>query len=233
MKHILTMPFLPNYSAIGPNYINYGGGVEKDMVINPNQVPFVILTRNDNKLYYSPNHIYEMNNLKGFYKSYISKEDIQLEKDSEEMIGRLLCYTLDDKDNNLFFAEYNNSVRHSFYEFGKSSNFTEQINANYSTILVNKYMDIKSDRIDIVDNSHPEDVKVITSLTLTGLKKKNSNERDFVGEVACYNDKIIKVDRTNPNNPTVQLLSFNDSQYKDDYEKEKRIKLFIYIGEYL
>ena len=59
MKHILTMPFLPNYSAIGPNYINYGGGVEKDMVINPNQVPFVILTRNDNKLYYSPNHIFQ------------------------------------------------------------------------------------------------------------------------------------------------------------------------------
>lgn len=174
-----------------------------------------------------------MKNLKGFYNSYISKEDILFEKDSEELIERLLCYTLDDKDNNLFFAKYSNRIRNSFYEFGISSNLIGLSDANYSTILVNKYMDIKSDRIDIVDNSHPEDVKVITSLTLTGLKKKNSNERDFVGEIACYNDKIIKVDRTNPNNPTVQLLSFNDSQYKDDYEKEKRIKLFIYIGEYL
>lgn len=227
------MDILPGYSGSGPNYINYGGGVVKEMVINPNQVPFVILTRDNNKLYYSPNHIYEMKNLKGFYNSYISKEDILFEKDSEELIGRLLCYTLDDKDNNLFFAEYSNRPSNSFYEFGKSTNLIGLSDANYSTILVNKYMSIKSDRIDIVDNSHPEDVKVITSLTLTGLKKKNSNERDFVGEIACYNDNLIKVDRTIPNNPTVQLLSFNDSQYKDDYEKEKRIKLFIYIGEYL
>lgn len=227
------MQNLPKYYATGPSYINYVGEVEKEMVISPTQTPFVILTRDDNKLYYSPNHIYEMNKIKGFYESYISKEDILLEKDSEELISRLLCYTLDDKNNNLFFAEYNNRVINSFYEFGNLSIFIEQTDANYSTILVNKYMDIKSDRIDIVDKSNSEDVKIITSLTLTGLKKKNSNERDFVGEIACYNDKLIKVDRTNPNNPTVQLLSFNDSQYKDDYEKEKRIKLFIYIGENL
>lgn len=210
-----------------------GGGVVKDMMINPNQVPFVILTRNDNKLYYSPNHIYEMNNLKGFYNSYISKEDILFEKDSEELLGILLCYTLDDKDNNLFFAEYSNSIRNSFYEFGKSSKLIEQSDADYSTILVNKYMDIKSDRIDIVDNSHPEHVKVITSFTLTGLKRKDSDTRDFVGDIASYQDRLIKVDRTKPNNPTVQLLSFNDSQYKDDYEMEKRIKLYIFVGDYL
>lgn len=233
MKHILTMSILPKYSDAGPNYINYGGGVEKEMLISPTQTPFVILARDDNKLYYSPNHIYEMNKINGFYKTYISKEDILLEKDSEELMGRLLCYTLNDKDNNLFFAEYNKSLRNSFYEFGNPAHLYEQDGVNYSTILVNKYMDIKSDRIDIVDNSRPEDVKLITSLTLTGLKRKNSNERDFVGEIACYNDKLIKVDRTNPNSPTVQLLSFNDSQYKDDYEKEKRIKLYIYIGDYL
>lgn len=228
------MHILPRYYATGPNYNNYvGGGEDKEMKISPTQTPFVILTRNDNKLYYSPNHIYEMNKINGFYSTYISKEDILLEKDSEELMGRLLCYTLNDKDNNLFFAVYNNNGRNSFYDFGNSNYLADLDNVNYSTILVNKYMDIKSDRIDIVDNSHPEDVKLITSLTLTGLKKKNSNERDFVGEIACYNDKLIKVDRTNPNSPTVQLLSFNDSQYKDEYEKEKRIKLFIYIGEYL
>ena len=203
------------------------------MLISPTQTPFVILTRDDNKLYYSPNHIYEMNKINGFYNTYISKEDILLEKDSEELMGSLLCYTLNDKDDNLFFAEYNNRLINSFYEFGNSNKMFEQDDVKYPTILVKKYMDIKSDRIDIVDNSHPEDVKLITSLTLTGLKKKNSNERDFVGEIACYNDKLIKVDRTNPNNPTVQLLSFNESQYKDDYEMEKRIKLFIYIGDYL
>lgn len=227
------MQILPNYSASGPSYINYEGGVEKEMLISPTQTPFVILTRDDNKLYYSPNHIYEMNKINGFYETYISKEDILFEKDSEELMGRLLCYTLNDKDDNLFFAEYNNRLRNSFYEFGNSNKMSDQDNVKYPTILVKKYMDIKSDRIDIVDNSHPEDVKLITSLTLTGLKNKNSNERDFVGEIACYNDKLIKVDRTNPNNPTVQLLSFNESQYKDDYEMEKRIKLFIYIGEYL
>ena len=226
------MQILPNYSAAGPSYINYGG-VDKEMLISPTQTPFVILTRDDNKLYYSPNHIYEMNKINGFHKTYISKEDILFEKDSEELMGRLLCYTLNDKDNNLFFAEYNNRLENSFYEFGNSNKMSDQYNVKYPTILVKKYMDIKSDRIDIVDNSHPEDVKLITSLTLTGLKKKNSNERDFVGEIACYNDKLIKVDRTNPNNPTVQLLSFNDSQYKDDYEMEKRIKLFIFIGDYL
>ena len=29
MKHILTMQILPNYSAVGPSYINYGGGGRK------------------------------------------------------------------------------------------------------------------------------------------------------------------------------------------------------------
>ena len=215
------------------------------MVINPNQVPFVILTKGDNKLYYSPKHIYEMHNTKFLnLKFYLSKEDVIINDNVDELEEQLICYKLfyflssenKNKGNDLFFNKYNKSGYNVFYEFGNKQHPSHDgIDTiyDYSSLLVNNHMEIKSDRIDIVDNSLPDEYRLITSLTLTGLKKKNNDERDFVGDIACYMDNLIKVDRTSPNNPTVQLLSFNDSQYKDDYEMEKRIKLYIYIGEYL
>ena len=78
----------------------------------------------------------------------------------------------------------------------------------------------KTDSIDIKEYDY-----LVTTLTLTGLKRKNSDIRDFVGEIASYQDNLIKVDRTNPDNPTIQFLSFENSQYKDNYEREERVKL--------
>lgn len=74
--------------------------------------------------------------------------------------------------------------------------------------------------------------KLITKFTLTGLKRKNSDERDFVGEIACYLDSsnepvLLKVDRRNSDHPTVEVLTkirrgFNN--YMDNHEVEKRTK---------
>lgn len=92
---------------------------------------------------------------------------------------------------------------------------------NFSVFNNEQYtFTIKSDSIDVKKNN-----TLITTFTLTGLKRKDSDTRDFVGEIASYQDSLIKVDRTNPDNPTVQFLSFNNSQYKDNYEREERMKL--------
>ena len=74
--------------------------------------------------------------------------------------------------------------------------------------------------------------KLITKFTLTGLKRKNSDERDFVGEIACYLDSnnypvLLKVNRIHPDHPTVEVLTkthrdFNN--YMDNHEIEKRTK---------
>lgn len=66
---------------------------------------------------------------------------------------------------------------------------------------------------------------IVTKIEFNGLKRKDSDTRDFVGEIASYQDELIKVDRTNSDNPTVQFLYFNNSQYKDNYEREERMKL--------
>ena len=66
---------------------------------------------------------------------------------------------------------------------------------------------------------------IVTKIEFNGLKRKDSDTRDFVGEIASYQDNLIKVDRTNSDNPTVQFLYFNNSQYKDNYEREERMKL--------
>lgn len=86
---------------------------------------------------------------------------------------------------------------------------------------------VTPDSLDLIDNG-----KLITKFTLTGLKRKNSDERDFVGEIACYLDSsnepvLLKVDRRNSDHPTVELLTkirrgFNN--YMDNHEVEKRTK---------
>ena len=86
---------------------------------------------------------------------------------------------------------------------------------------------VTPDSLDLIDNG-----KLITKFTLTGLKRKNSDERDFVGEIACYLDSsnepvLLKVDRRNPDHPTVEVLTkvrrdFNN--YMDNHEVEKRTK---------
>ena len=189
-----------------------GGGAEDS------NLPFVILTRDNNKLTYTPDKIYHFKNgnfILESFESFISVEDVPYNTLKME---DTICF---ETFGYLYFPKYyTNSQRLCAFPF---NNFAVFNNGQYSFTIKSDSIDVKLKRND----------NLITTLTLTGLKRKDSDTRDFVGEIACYNDKLIKVDRTNPNNPTVQLLSFNESQYKDDYEMEKRIKLFIYIGDYL
>jgi hypothetical protein len=86
-----------------------------------------------------------------------------------------------------------------------------------------RYLTVTPDSLDLIDNGI-----LITKFTLTGLKRKDSDQRDFVGEIACYLDGqnepvLFKVDRSNPDHPTVLYIS-DFSKYRDNYEIEKRTK---------
>ena len=86
-----------------------------------------------------------------------------------------------------------------------------------------RHLTITPDSLDLIENGI-----LITKFTLTGLKRKDSDQRDFVGEIACYLDNqnepvLFKVDRTNPDRPTV-LYTSDFSKYRDNYEIEKRTK---------
>lgn len=206
MKHLLKLHNLPSF--IYPyvtNGIIRGGG--KDSII-----PFVILTTIDNKLTYTPDKIYNMSTFSyslydGYINTYcVSLDDVYI-KDVRN--NTKLSYKI---DNYLFFTTYSYNSRGVL----NLTNLT-----NYKSFFKSFTLNVNTDSIDV-----KQDNNLVTTLTLTGLKKKNSNERDFVGEIASYQDDLIKVDRTNPDNPTIEFLSFNNSQYKDSYEREERIKLF-------
>ena len=86
-----------------------------------------------------------------------------------------------------------------------------------------RHLTVTPDSLDLI-----EDGRLVTKFTLTGLKRKDSDQRDFVGEIACYLDNqnepvLFKVDRNNPDHPTV-LYTSDFSKYRDNYEIEKRTK---------
>lgn len=86
-----------------------------------------------------------------------------------------------------------------------------------------RHLTVTPNSLDLI-----EDGRLVTKFTLTGLKRKDSDQRDFVGEIACYLDAdnqpvLFKVDRSNPDHPTV-LYTSDFSKYKDNYEIEKRTK---------
>lgn len=94
-----------------------------------------------------------------------------------------------------------------------------------SSVILNFYsnLTVTPDSLDLI-----EDGRLVTKFTLTGLKRKDSDQRDFVGEIACYLDDqnepvLFKVDRSNPDHPTV-LYTSDFSKYRDNYEIEKRTK---------
>ena len=94
------------------------------------------------------------------------------------------------------------------------------------------HLTVTPDSLDLIDNGN-----LITKFTLTGLKRKDSDQRDFVGEIACYLDNdnqpvLFKVDRSNPDHPTV-LYTSDFSNYKDNYEVEKRTKGIQITRDYL
>lgn len=182
------------------------GGEGKD-----SNLPFVIFTAEDNKLTYTPDKIYKMNeiiiiNNVLIKTQYISLDDVNVK---------------DIKDNSQIAVNVGDYLHFVSYSYEAYGGLVAKNLKYYNSYFADKKLIIKSDSIDVKQND-----ELITTLTLTGLKKKNSNERDFVGEIASYQDDLIKVDRTNPDNPTVQFLSFNNSQYKDNYEREERIKLY-------
>lgn len=178
-----------------------GGGKDSNL-------PFVILTTNDNKLTYTPDKIYhftEDNVILQNQASFISVDDVPYNVLKN---GDTVCF---ETFGYLFFNKYYTTMQPvSVFPF---NNFSVFNNGQYS-------FTIKSDSIVVKKGDN-----LITTFTLTGLKRKDSNTRDFVGEIASYQDYLIKVDRTNPDNPTVQFLSFENSQYKDNYEREERVKL--------
>lgn len=207
MKHLFKLDYLPSFTQFSSFEIILiiGGGKDSNL-------PFVILTMKDNKLTYTPDKIYKMNamnftNEYGTKNYYISLDDVNVKdiKDKSNIAVTKLDY--------LYFLPY---------DYDGFGGLVVKPLKYYNSYLADKRLIVKSDSIDVKEQNDD----LITTLTLTGLKKKNSNERDFVGEIAYYQDDLIKVDRTNPDNPTVQFLSFNNSQYKDNYEREERIKLF-------
>ena len=166
------------------------------------------MTTNDNKLTYTPDKIYHFkgdNFIVDNNTSFISVDDVPYNVLKN---GDTVCF---ETFGYLFFNKYHTTMQQvSVFPF----NFFGVFNNGQYTFT------IKSDSIDVKKND-----KLITTFTLTGLKRKDSDTRDFVGELASYQDNLIKVDRTNPDNPTVQFLSFENSQYKDNYEREERVKL--------
>jgi hypothetical protein len=99
------------------------------------------------------------------------------------------------------------------------------VNPMSSDIILNFYrhLTVTPDSLDLIENG-----RLVTKFTLTGLKRKDSDQRDFVGEIACYLDSqnepvLFKVDRSNPDHPTVLYIS-DFSKYRDNYEIEKRTK---------
>ena len=205
MKHLMilnTLPFLPTYNE---NHI-----VKWERGAEDSNLPFVILTRDNNKLTYTPDKIYHFkigNFILESYESFISVEDVPYNTLKME---DTICF---ETFGYLYFPKYyTNSQSLCAFPF---NNFGVFNNGQYSFTIKSDSIDVKLKRND----------NLITTLTLTGLKRKDSDTRDFVGEIASYQDNLIKVDRTNSDNPTVQFLYFNNSQYKDNYEREERMKL--------
>ena len=206
MKHLMilnTLPFLPTYNE--NHIVKWEGGGAED-----SNLPFVILTRDNNKLTYTPDKIYHFKNgnfILESFESFISVEDVPYNTLKME---DTICF---ETFGYLYFPKYyTNSQSLCAFPF---NNFAVFNNGQYSFTIKSDSIDVKLKRND----------NLITTLTLTGLKRKDSDTRDFVGEIASYQDELIKVDRTNSDNPTVQFLYFNNSQYKDNYEREERMKL--------
>lgn len=202
MKHLFKLRYLPGLPIYSDNnIIKWGGGKDSNL-------PFVILTTNDNKLTYTPDKIYHFTNdnvILQSQESFISVDDVPYNVLKN---GDTVCF---ETFGYLFFNKYYTTMQQlSVFPF---NNFSVFNNGQYT-------FTIKSDSIDVKKGDN-----LITTFTLTGLKRKDSDTRDFVGEIASYQDNLIKVDRTNPDNPTIHFLSFENSQYKDNYEREERVKL--------
>ena len=195
-------------------YINYFDSMtdfNKDKETNLNQ-PRVALVKENvgggvDKLFYIKFKYYtylESSLINGSNGNYISVEDIPVKTIPQDI------------PNDETIRKWNGFILSNVNPIHSS-----QFDIFYNILTVTP------DSLDLIDNG-----KLITKFTLTGLKRKNSDERDFVGEIACYLDSsnepvLLKVDRRNPDHPTVEVLTkvrrgFNN--YMDNHEVEKRTK---------
>lgn len=132
---------------------------------------------------------------------------------------------------------YNDETMKHIYSFNGDV-VLSNILVMYISYLTNltPYLTVTPDSLDLI-----EDGRLVTKFTLTGLKRKDSDQRDFVGEIACYMDVynqpfLFKVDRSNPDHPTVSCIYERNpelSTYMDNHEVEKRTKSVILNNDHL
>ena len=188
----------------------------EDKRTNLNQPRVALVKENGggvDKLFYIKFKIYEFVSttyINGMPGNEISTEDIPLKTSVRKIFDdETIQHTYIDYDGTLKISTlaYPYNIRNWFHN-------------------LTPHLTITSDSLDLI-----EDGRLVTKFTLTGLKRKDSDQRDFVGEIACYLDSddqpiLFKVDRTNPEHPTVSCIS-DFTQYRDNYEIENRIKGFI------
>lgn len=143
-------------------------------------------------------------------RNFIQLDDIDITDGLKEEYKTTFGVLTGDKRGMLYYD------KNSFFKGSAQLLFQ-----SYQNSQIDKYFKWFGDKLKLYDRNE----KLISIFTFNGLKRKGSDIRDFVGEIASYQDSLIKVDRTNPDNPTVQFLSFENSQYKDNYEREERVKL--------
>lgn len=154
--------------------------------------------------------------INGVGGNYISVEDIPVKTTVQDLRNDDTMRFVDYKRTGMLFGV---SIPNYFYFI----NLTDKLT-------------VTSDSLDLIDNG-----RLVTKFTLTGLKRKDSDERDFVGEIACYLEAdnkpfLFKVDRTNADHPTVTYLDkyYSDfSKYMNNHEVEKRIKGIIMYNDNL
>lgn len=191
------------------NFFNSMTDFNKDKETNLNQPRVALVKENGgvDKLFYIKFKYYtylESSLINGANGNFISVEDIPVKTIPEDI------------PNDETIRKWNSFIL---------SNVTPIKDYQFTPLYEN--LTITPDSLDLIDNG-----KLITKFTLTGLKRKNSDERDFVGEIACYLDSnnypvLLKVNRMHPDHPTVDLLErghrdFNN--YMDNHEPEKRTK---------
>ncbi len=192
------------------NIFNSMTDFNKDKETNLNQPRVALVEENGggvDKLFYIKFKYYtylESSLINGANGNFISVEDIPVKRFAQDIPNDETI-----RKWNGFILSNVNPIKD--YQFGSFSN----------------HLTVTPDSLDLIDNG-----KLITKFTLTCLKRKNSDERDFVGEIACYLDSnnypvLLKVNRIHPDHPTVEVLTkthrdFN--HYMDNHEIEKRTK---------
>lgn len=199
------------------NTFNSMTDFNKDKQTNLNQPRVALVKENGgvDKLFYIKFKYYTYKNtslLNGSYGNRITVEDIPVKRTAQDIPNDETIRGADAYDIHSIISvqPMSNDIVRNFY----------------------RHLTVTPDSLDLIDNGI-----LITKFTLTGLKRKDSDQRDFVGEIACYLDAdnqpvLFKVDRNNPDHPTV-LYTSDFSKYRDNYEIEKRTKGIQIISDHL